>query len=189
MTFIKKGARILGIAESFEKDREKSILVGIVYRVDGIIDGFTYTEAEVGGLDATDKIIDLYKELGREDINYIMISGVVISLYNVIDLHHIYYTLGIPIISITYEESEGLVNYFMEKFPRDWHKRLLIYFKNGERKKVLLSNGHHIFIRHIGISEREAYRLVDKATLEGKYPEPIRVARLIARRLRSKLYE
>lgn len=185
---IKKGSRILGIAESFNKKRRKSILAGIVYRIDGIIDGFTYVETKLGGMDATKKIIELYNELHREDINIIMISGVVISLYNVIDLHKLYYTLKIPVINITYEESEGLTQYFIEKFPRDWHYRLLIYYKNGDRHKIQLSNGHTIYIRSVGLDPPTAKKLVDKITPEGKYPEPIRISRLIAKKLREKLY-
>jgi len=187
MKQVKKGSRILGIAESFNKKSDKSILAGIVYRLDGIIDGFSYIETSVGGMDATDKIVELYKDLKREDINYIMISGVVISLYNVIDLHKLHYTLNIPVISITYEESEGLTNYFIEKFPRDWHERLLIYYKNGDRRKIRLNNGFEIYVRAIGLSLKNAETILNKTTIEGKYPEPIRLARLIARKLREKL--
>ena len=187
MKQVKKGSRILGIAESFNKKSDRSILAGIVYRLDRIIDGFSYIETRVGGMDATDKIIELYRDLKREDINYIMISGVVISLYNVIDLHKLYYMLNIPIISITYEESEGLTNYFIEKFPRDWHERLLIYYKNGDRRKIRLNNGFEIYVRTIGLSQKNAETILNKTTIEGKYPEPIRLARLIARKLREKL--
>lgn len=188
MKRIKKGSRILGIAESFSREKGKSILVGIVYRIDGIIDGFTFVETTLGGMDSTDRIIELYNELGREDINFILISGVVISLYNVIDLHRIHYTLKLPVISITYEESEGLTEIFIRKFPRDWHHRLLIYYKNGDRSRIKLSNGYIIYIRSIGLEIDDAKRLLDKITFEGKYPEPIRIARLVAKRLREKLH-
>lgn len=187
MKQVKRGSRILGIAESFNKKYEKSILTGIVYRLDGIIDGFSFIETRVGGMDATDKIVKLYRDMRREDINFIMISGVVISLYNVIDLHKLHYTLNIPVISITYEESEGLTNHFIEKFPRDWHERLLIYYKNGDRRKIRLRNGFEIYVRAIGISLKNAETILNKTTIEGKYPEPIRLARLIARKLREKL--
>lgn len=189
MTSIKKGLRILGIAESFNRTAGRSILAGIVYRLDKIVDGFTYIETTLGGMDATEKIIELYRDLHREDINIIMISGVVISLYNVIDLHKLHYKLRLPVISITYEESQGLTENFIRKFPRDWHYRLLIYYKNGERKKIKLPNGHEIYVRLIGINQVDAYQIISKTTYEGKYPEPIRLARLFAKKLREKLYQ
>jgi len=55
----KKGFRTLGVSESFVKGvSEKSILAGVVMRADMMIDGFTFSRATVGGLDATDKILE-----------------------------------------------------------------------------------------------------------------------------------
>ena len=184
--YIKKGVRILGIAESFYKEWGKSILVGIVQRGDLIIDGFSYAQATVGGMDATNAVIELYEDLDREDINYIMMSGAVISWYNVIDLNKVYLKTGRPVISLTYEETEGIVRYFIENFPRDWHYRLLIHLKNGERKRIKLKNGYDIYMRVIGLDEETAVRIINMFTLEGKYPEPVRIARLIARRIARK---
>jgi hypothetical protein len=184
---IKKGIRALGIAESFNKNKEKGVIVGIVERADRILDGFSYTYTTIGGLDATDSILEIYRDLDREDINYILVSGVVISWYNVIDLSRIYWETGIPLISITYEESEGLTKYFIRNFPEDWHERLLVYFKNGEREKIKLHNNMEIYIRYLGIDRETANKILNLFTYEGKYPEPIRIARLIAYKLAKRL--
>jgi hypothetical protein len=184
--FLKKGIRALGIAESFYKEKGRSVLVGLVQRADGIIDGFSYSYTELGGLDSTEKILEIYQDLGREDINYILISGVVISYYNVIDLHKIHLETGKPVISLTYEETEGIINYLIEKFPRDWEYRLLLHLKNGVRIPVKLKNGFNIYMRPIGITKNEALEVVNRFILEGKYPEPIRIARLIANKIAKK---
>ncbi|RLG62557.1 DUF99 domain-containing protein, partial [Candidatus Geothermarchaeota archaeon] len=101
--YIKKGVRVLGIAESFIKGEAKSILVGIVMRRDLIIDGVIIDYVTLGGLDSTDTIIRMFNTLSRNDINYIMLSGSVISWLNVIDLNRLYYEINIPVISVSYE--------------------------------------------------------------------------------------
>ena len=74
----KKGIRGLGIAESFRQDSEKSFLAGVIMSNDLIIDGFVTGSATIKGNDATDEIISMYNKLGRTDISYLVISGIVI---------------------------------------------------------------------------------------------------------------
>ena len=178
----KKAFRALGISESFIKGlSDKSVLAGVVLRSDRIIDGFVFSRTTVGGMDATDKIIDMYKALKRDDINVLMLNGCVISWYNVIDLHRIYEELRLPLICVTYEESEGLEKYFMELFPEDCGKRIEIYRKNGPRTPIALRTGHNVYVRFIGMSLEEAKGILNKFTLHGAIPEPLRIARLLAR--------
>ena len=178
----KKAFRTLGISESFVKGlSRRSILAGVVARSDGIIDGFVFSRATVGGMDATDKIIEMYKALNRFDINVLMLNGCVISWYNVIDLERIYRELSLPLICVTYEESEGLEKYFLELFPSDCTKRIEIYRRNGPRTPIILRTGHKVYIRFFGMSLEEAKGILNKLTLHGAIPEPLRIARLLAR--------
>jgi endonuclease V-like protein UPF0215 family len=178
----KKGLRVLGIAESFTKEEgKKSILTGIVMRKDMVIDGFALTSVTVGGMDSTDGIIELFRSLRRCDINLIMLSGCVIAWFNVVDLGRVHENLKIPLICITYDKSEGLERYFREYFPEDWQQRLDILNKNSERSEVLLHTGYRVFLRELGINHDEAVRLTNMFTLQGSVPEPLRLARLLAR--------
>jgi len=180
----KRGFRTLGISESFIKGvSEKSILAGVVMRADMMIDGFTFSRATVGGMDATDKILAMYKNLNRDDINLLMLNGCVISWYNVIDLHRISGETGLPLICVTYNQSTGLERYFKEYFPDDWMIRVETYRRNRERTAVTLSTGHTVYIRFIGMSIEEAKGVLNKFTSHGSVPEPLRVARLLARAL------
>jgi len=52
----KKAVRALGVSESFVKGiSEKSVLAGVVMRADMAIDGFVFSKATVGGMDATER--------------------------------------------------------------------------------------------------------------------------------------
>ena len=90
----KKGIRVLGIAESFRRDHEKSVLAGVVMRSDFIIDGFAFTRITVGGMDATEGIFRIFESLQRDDINLMMLNGCVISWFNIINIEEIYERLG-----------------------------------------------------------------------------------------------
>lgn len=176
----KKGIRVLGISESFVKQKTKrSILTGVVMRADGIIDGFGIYTTTVGGLDATKSVISLYENLKRKDVNVIFLNGCIISWFNVIDLKKVYEKVGLPLLCVTYEESEGLEKYFKEYFE-DWKERFDIYLRNGEREKIEIKTGKTVFIRSLGLEKDEVKKILDKFTLDGAIPEPLRVARLLA---------
>jgi endonuclease V-like protein UPF0215 family len=178
----KKGLRVLGVAESFSRGAgKKSILTGVVVRKDLVIDGFAVSSVTVGGTDSTDAVIELFKSLGRTDINLIMLNGCVIAWFNVIDLGRVHENLNLPLICVTYDESEGLEKYFKEYFPDDWQQRLDIFNKNSGRNEVVLRTGYRVFERDLGIDHDEALKLLNMFTLQGSVPEPLRLARLLAR--------
>ena len=179
---MKKAIRALGIAESFKKELgSKSILAGVVMRGDLIIDGIILGSCTVGGMDSTDKILAMWKKLNRNDINIILLNGCVISWFNIINLNTLHQKTNTPVICVTYEKSEGLDHYFKKYFPEDWIERLRIYKENGERQEVALKTGYSVFIRNLGISERQAQKVLNMFTLHGRFAEPLRIAKQISR--------
>ena len=172
----------LGIAESFVKGiSKKSILAGVVMKGDMGIEDLIVTKVMVGGMDATDMIIRMYHELQRDDIQFLMLNGCIISWYNVIDLTQVADETSIPLICVTYDASEGLDKYFIELFPEDWEIRVAIYHKNKTRIPIKLDTGYTVYIRFIGMDLKRAKAIMNKYTWQGSIPEPLRVARLIAR--------
>ncbi len=179
MHIAKKGLRVLGIAESFSSG-DQSVLAGLVMRKDLRIDGISFETTTVGGMDATGAVISLYRSFNRQDINVIMISGCVISWFNIIDPDQVQEAVGRPVIIVTYEESEGIEEDITRHFPGD-DERLCRYRDLGERLSITLSTGHSLFIRPYGIAEDDAAALCSALTFDGRVPEPLRVARLCAR--------
>ena len=177
----KKAIRALGIAESFVKTQNQSILVGIVMRSDIVIDGVSYASATIKGDDATDTIINIYENLDRTDINFVILGGLIISMYNIIDIERLWQRLKIPIIGVTFKESEGLDSHIKQVFLDTWKNKLDAYHRLGSREKIKLKTGYDVFIRVKGINTKSAEQALNKFVLQGSIPEPIRVARLIAR--------
>lgn len=176
---IKEGSRICGIAESFERGAyKKSVLAGVVQRMDGLIDDFSFSMAEIGGLDATTAVKRLMKRMERPDVQILILSGTVISYYNVIDLHEVYEDLQLPVIALTYEESSGIEKYLLEM--DEGEKRLRIHKNNGERVHIDLKTGKKVFIRPVGLTSTKSKDILNSLTRHGKRPEPIRLAKFLA---------
>ena len=152
-------------------------------RKDLRIDGFCFSTATVGGMDATDSVLRMVDDLQRDDINVIMLSGCVISWFNVAESSAlIAKETKVPVICVTYEDSDGIRGDIHRHFPDDT-ARISSYDELGVHMPVHLHTNQTIFIRCWGIDASDGARLCNDFTLEGKIPEPLRVARLCARNL------
>ena len=103
----KKALRVLGVAESFKKEQQFSTLAGVVIRSDLVIDGFALGVLKVSGNDATKAVLRLFGNLQRNDVNAIMISGSVLSLYNVLDIDTLFAKLQVPLLAMTFSKSSA----------------------------------------------------------------------------------
>ena len=179
----KKGIRGLAIAESFSQNSKKSVLSGIVMSTDLVIDGFVFGHSTVGGDDATDAILEMYEKLDRQDVSFLLISGIVISSYNIIDMKRISEKIGLPVIGVTYGESSGIEDAIKHHFPESYKSKLTEYSKLEPRKKITLHTSYNLYVRNEGCTVLEAKQLLDKITLQGSIPEPLKITQLLANTL------
>ena len=177
----KKGLRGLAIAESFRESDKTSTLAGVVMRRDFIIDGFVFGHATIEGNDATDVILEMFEKLKRDDISFVMISGLIISMYNIVNIKKIWTKLKIPIIGVTYDDSKGIEAAIKYHFPDSYKSRMQEYKDLGERTKITLHTGHPLFVRIEGCTISEIKNLLNALTLQGAVPEPLRVAQMLAK--------
>lgn len=182
----KKGLRGLAIAESFRQNSERSILSGLIMRRDFVIDGFVFGSAALEGNDATDQILRMYEELGRSDINYVIISGLIISMYNIVNIKKLHDSLQIPVIGITYNESDGLEDAIKHHFPKSFESKINEYEKIGARERITLHTSYDLFVRYEGCTINEIKHLLNELTLQGSIPEPLRISQLLANALLQK---
>ncbi len=179
----KRGLRGLAIAESFAPGAGRSVLSGVVMRRDFVIDGFVFGWATVGGDDATDAIVSMHERLRRPDVGYLLVSGMVISGYNVVDMGRLHGELGVPVIGVSYGGSGGIGGAIRGRFPSSCGPKLAAYGRLGPRTRVRLRTSGEVFVRAEGCGAGEAARLLDGLTLQGSVPEPVRVCRLLSRAL------
>ena len=181
----KKAIRALGIAESFSPNDRLSTLAGVVIRSDLVIDGFGMGSLKVSGSDATDAILSLFEKMKRNDINVLLLSGSVLSLYNIIDVDTLYKQIKTPILALTFKKSKSdLERNIKAKFdPQEARVKTRLLQKLGRPERFKLKTGYPIFVRSAGVTNIEVKKILDKFTLQGAIPEPIRVARLLSKEI------
>ena len=180
---MKSGTRALGVAESYDgsPDAEASTLAGAVVRADRTVDGVGFERCTVGGTDATESVRSLTDRLARADVRYVFLAGIALSWYNVVDLHSVHEAVNRPVLSITFEESDGLDDAIAEAFDGEsLERRLDVYRAQPPRRRVEV-NDQAVFVRSVGASDETAEQLVKQFTPAGGRPEPLRVARMAAR--------
>jgi endonuclease V-like protein UPF0215 family len=192
---VKAGVRALGVAESYrepEGDAKaesavqsarsvRSTLAGAVVRADRVVDGFAFESCTVGGTDATDAVAALVSALGREDIRYLLIAGIAPAWFNLLDLPALREQVEVPVLSVSFETSEGLEPALREQFSEAaLAERLAIYRRQPPRRSLEV-NGERVFVRAVGCDRPTAREVIAGFTPEGGRPEPVRVARLAAR--------
>jgi len=176
---MKQGVRALGVAESYRGETGDSYLAGAVVRGSYAVDGLVYTTATVGGTDATDAVVELYD---RDDVRLLMLSGVALSWYNIVDLHAVNEATGVPVASVTYEESDGLRRAIRDEFDGEARdERLATYDSLPPRRPVSVCDTT-FYLRSVGVPDERADEWMRGFTHDGR-PEPVRVARLAARGL------
>jgi endonuclease V-like protein UPF0215 family len=176
---VKAGVRALGVAESYRDDR--STLAGAVVRASRVVDGFAFGTCTVGGTDVTAAIETLYEDLDREDVRYLLVSGIAPAWFNVVDLRRLHEHLDCPVLSVTYEDSDGLEPALRETFDGDALAERLATYERQPPRRALSVDGETLFVRSLGLDDGTAEDVVRGFTPEGGRPEPLRVARLAAR--------
>jgi endonuclease V-like protein UPF0215 family len=176
---VKAGTRALGVAESYRDD--ESTLAGCVVRADRVVDGLAFSRCTVGGTDATAAVLDLFDRLDRADVQYLLVAGIAPAWFNVLDLHRLHEGTGLPVLSVSFEESPGLEAGLREAFTGEARERRLETYRTQPPRRPISVGEETRFLRSVGLTDDRAKAVVRAFTPEGGRPEPLRVARLAAR--------
>jgi Uncharacterized conserved protein len=176
---VKAGVRALGVAESYRE--HTSTLAGAVVRADRVADGFALTTCTVGGTDATRAVASLFDRLDRQDVRYLLVAGIAPAWFNILDLHALGSAVDRPIVSVTFEPSDGLADPIRDAFGDEAAQRRLATYRAQPDRHAVSVNGETVFVRSVGLDDDETAEVVRAFTPEGGRPEPLRVARLVAR--------
>lgn len=154
---------------------EKTFIVGCVVRAPNYLEGVLKREIEVDGSDVTDKIIDMMKSRFGVQVRVIMLNGITFGGFNIADLNRIYKETGVGILSIVRKVPNMLrIEKALREHFDDWRERLEI-IKNIPEIKY-----NRLYVNYAGISPLDVQKIIDRFTLRGNIPEPIRMAHIIA---------
>lgn len=155
-------------------------IVGVIARLPSYLEGAIVTDCEIDGNDATQRIVDAVSgSRMRAQIRVILLDGIACGGFNLYDLETIHAATGVPVISVTRAEPHlGKMERALRKHFADWEERLHILRKYMPRP--LKTEDFTIQARMEGLAEAEARELVRASIVRGNYPEPLRMAHIIA---------
>ncbi len=178
---IKREIRILGVDDSpFPAHTTQPVMViGTIFRAGEWLDGVLRTYIQGDGRDATTKIISMVNSTRHKDqLGVIMLDGVTFGGFNVINIHKIFKSTGVPVIVVMrkYPNFEKIKR-ALKRFD-DWEERWKDILDAGEVYEI--ENQENIYIQINGIDLKDAEEIIKISTTRSAIPEPVRVAHLIA---------
>lgn len=174
---------VVGVEDgSFKKGiTQKAILVAVLLRRLRI-EKVKITKITVDGLDATER---LAKTIEEWDFKTVMLAGVSFAGFNIIDPTIIYAKFGNPVVVISRTKPNNkAVKRALKQHFGDWQTRWDIFKKLGSIYRIDVVAGlPSLYIETVGIRVERAKKMIEALSVFSRIPEPIRVARLIARGL------
>lgn len=177
---IKKEIRILGIDDApFDKFRDKECLViGTIFRGGSYLDGLISFRIKVDGNDGTKKLISAIKKTKhRGQIQCIVINGISLAGFNVLDIEKISRSVRLPVI-VFIRKMPDFVNIRKALAKAKMPGKMTLIKKAGKVYSSKISD-RRVFFQIKGISEKEAFKILKLACLHALVPEPLRIAHII----------
>lgn len=178
-----RNKRVVGVEDgSFQKRISQRALLAVVLFKGLRIEDVKITRVEVDGLDATERLDEILSEWKFEAV---LLAGVAFAGFNIIDPATIHAKFGNPVIIISRTKPNNeAVKRALERHFEDWKSRWRVFKKLGLVYKVAVSTSKPpIYFEIVGEGAEWAVKLVRAFSVCSRIPEPIRVARLIARGL------
>ncbi|MBI2146570.1 DUF99 family protein [Candidatus Woesearchaeota archaeon] len=176
---MKKEIRILGIDDApFSPADEKVLVIGTFFRGGKWMDGVVSTRAMVDGDDATPQIIEMVnKSKFAPQLQAILLDGIAVGGFNVINIESVWKHTGIPTIVIV-RRMPDFENLEQTLKKLGMGKKYQLMEQAGKPQEVKVKDGK-IFIQAAGIKLDEAEKIVKLCCTHSLIPEPIRIAHLI----------
>ncbi|MEO0242693.1 MAG: DUF99 family protein [candidate division WOR-3 bacterium] len=161
----------------FRKNIDKNTIIILLITEGIILKRIIIKSIEVDGLDATDKILEGIEE---EKVEVLIAGSIPLAGFNLINAKEIFNKKEVPSIFILEREpninavKEALIKHF-----KDWKERLAI-LEEVKINKVHTLKGE-IILGIMGMKLEEAIKIIEETTIFGKTPEPLRLAKILAK--------
>jgi hypothetical protein len=181
---VKPEIRILGIDDGVFTPHTKGTVdvIGVVFRGGYWLDGVMKTQVEIDGMDATEKIASMILESPHYDqLRIVMLNGVTMAGFNVVDIERLYQKVKLPVIAVTRDKPNfDDIRKALRNLPRG-EERWKAIEKAGKIIEVRTRSGEDPIYAHVvGISEKDAIRILKSTSTRSNIPEALRVAHIIA---------
>lgn len=142
---------------------------------------------EVDGLDATNKLLTVMSD-GMTDA--VILGGITFAGFNVIDPHKVFQETGVPVIVYSGKRpDDGSMLIALKTHFSDWKMRWAVIESLGKVHEVITKPGEPpVYFEVVGGSTNWAKWVLGSSALVCRIPEPVRVARIIARGVSPIIY-
>ncbi|MGB9740432.1 MAG: DUF99 family protein [Candidatus Bathyarchaeia archaeon] len=172
---------VVGVEDgSFQKGVSRKAKLVATLLIGDRIEDVRIVDVTVDGMDATAALIKMVEGWNFEAV---LLAGISFAGFNVIDPAGIHERYGKPVIVISRTKPDNKsVKRALRRHFEDWKMRWEIFEKLGRVHEVkVLRNVEPVYIEILGEAVGWACELVRALSFCGRMPEPLRVARLIAR--------
>ncbi|MCS7131241.1 MAG: DUF99 family protein [Hadesarchaea archaeon] len=181
---IKPEIRVVGIDDGPFESRTGGtvLLVGAVFRGGYWLEGVLNARVEKDGFDATQRIIEMINQSRHKgQLRVVMMEGVTVAGFNVVDIQEIFKRTGLPVIVASRKRPDMVkVKKALKNLP-EWQRRWAMLRSAGKIYQVKLKNNTKpLYMQVAGISRPDAERVIKLTCTRALIPEPLRVAHLIA---------
>ena len=150
----------------------------------GTVDGLLVTRVRVDGTDGTDRVLAMLRGSPfLAGARAVLVDGITVAGFNVLDLERLSRRLRRPVVSVTRRPPDlpAMRAALAKYFPADAARR----YRLVERHRPFAASpvDPSLWISIAGGLRREARQLLPRTIAVGRWPEPLRLARLIARAL------
>ena len=109
----------------------------------------------------------------------VMMDSITVAGFNIVNIRLLFNETGLPVIALTRDKPTDIeVKEALQNLP-DWEERLRLIEEAGELTEVRV-RGTPLYVHLAGISKQDAERIVNTTSTRANFPEPLRVAHLIA---------
>jgi uncharacterized protein len=173
---MKPEIRVLGIDDGPHDFNTKEVLViGAFFRGGKMLDGILSTKIKKDGYNATHKLISMINNSKfKPQLRAILLDGIALGGFNVIDIQALGKKINIPVIVIM-REYPNKPKMFKALNKINQSEKINLIEKAGEIFKI-----NNIHIQFTGASFEQAKEIIKITTTYADIPEPLRIAHIIA---------
>jgi endonuclease V-like protein UPF0215 family len=162
---------------SFDKYRHATVpVVGAVFsglRMEGVLTGRVRTD----GANSTRVLVQIVQTSKfAPQLQLVLLQGIALGGFNVIDLNGLYERLGIPVMVVARRQPR------LDKI----REALLTRVPGGARKWALIErlgpmeSMAGVYVQRVGLTPEQAEDVIRRLAVHSNIPEPLRAAHLIA---------
>ncbi len=174
----KRFSNIIGFDDApFDHDYVGQVnVIGAVF-TGLLMTGVVIGQVEKDGADAAEELVRLVAgSRFAEHVQLVMLQGIALAGFNVVDVHYLHRQLGLPILVVARKLPD------MDSVK----KALVTQVRDGEQKWGLIEKlgpmepAGRVYVQRVGLTATEAAQVVERFAVYSHLPEPLRTAHLIA---------